>query len=324
MRVPGSELDLRLVGYFTVVAEQGNFGRAAVVLRVAQPSLSRQIQRLEEFLGVRLLDRTPSGSSLTDAGRAFLPQARELLAAAHRATVAARAAAAPRELTVGYLPTLVVTPAVQALRQRHPDARIRTRSLRCNDARALLERRVDLMVLHTPVPFATDHLRITELYPEPRVAVLPVGHRLAGRESISVGDLAGEPFPTCGAANPEWNVFARLEPRPDGAVVRDAPAVYESFEDTLELVAAGDAVLVVPAGDRRPAAHPHLVTVPVTDAEPARVVVVSRAADPNPLVAEFLAVAGATLTAAGAAPGAATYRRARPSPRRRTLRTAPG
>jgi len=52
---------MRLVGYFTVVAKHANFGRAAAALHVAQPSLSRQIQRLEEHLGVRLFDRTPPG-----------------------------------------------------------------------------------------------------------------------------------------------------------------------------------------------------------------------------------------------------------------------
>ncbi|WP_255657237.1 LysR family transcriptional regulator [Actinoplanes sp. L3-i22] len=298
MRVPGSELDLRLVGYFTVVAEHGNFGRAAAALHVAQPSLSRQIQRLEEHLGVRLLERTPQGSRLTDAGRAFLPQARELLGAAQRATVAAREAAAPRELTIGYLGNLVITPAVSVLRRRHPDARIRTRHLRCTDGRALPERRVDTVVLYTPIPFATEHLRVTELYAERRVAVLPAGHRLAGKESITIGDLTGEAFPTCAAASSAWNGFARLEPRAGGVAVLDAPAVYESFEDTLELVAAGESVLVVPAGDHRPAAHPHLATVPLADAEPTHVVVASRNSDTNPLLTEFLAVAAATLTAA--------------------------
>ncbi|QUQ69775.1 LysR family transcriptional regulator [Kutzneria sp. CA-103260] len=82
-------LDLRLVRYFTVVAAHRHFGRAAAELRIAQPSLSRQIRNLEQRLGARLIDRTPQGSRLTEAGEVFLPRANTILraiAAATRAT----------------------------------------------------------------------------------------------------------------------------------------------------------------------------------------------------------------------------------------------
>ncbi|WP_219508592.1 LysR family transcriptional regulator [Nonomuraea ceibae] len=78
----GRDLELRLVRYFTVVAEHQHFGRAAADLHVAQPALSRQIQRLEKYLGTRLLDRTSQGTRLTPAGRTFLPRAQALLQAA--------------------------------------------------------------------------------------------------------------------------------------------------------------------------------------------------------------------------------------------------
>lgn len=69
----GQDLELRLVRYFTVVAAHQHFGRAAADLHVAQPALSRQIQRLEKHLGARLLDREPKGTRLTPAGQRFLP-----------------------------------------------------------------------------------------------------------------------------------------------------------------------------------------------------------------------------------------------------------
>src|ERR1700759_3290339 len=90
---PVIDLDLRLVGYFVVVAEHRHFGRAASALRVGQPSVSRQVRRLEQQLGARLLDRTPQGTRLTDAGEVFLPRAKALLRSAMEARAQARAAA---------------------------------------------------------------------------------------------------------------------------------------------------------------------------------------------------------------------------------------
>ncbi|MFE9186991.1 LysR family transcriptional regulator [Micromonospora haikouensis] len=291
MLVPGSDLDLRLVGYFLVVAEQANFGRAAAALHVAQPSLSRQIQRLEEHLGTRLFDRTPQGSRLTAAGRAFLPQAQTLLQAAQAATVAAREATTPYEIMIGYVSDLVITSAVRRLRHRHPTARIRTRHIGLLDGRALTDRRVDALVTRAPLAFPTDRLRLRDLWAEPRVLVVHHGHRLAGKESVTVDDLANEAFPRCPSAVTTWNDFDRLEPRPGKAPVIDAPLDYESFQDKLDMVAEGRAVLVLAESDRRPTLRPDLTTVPIKDIAPSRVVLVTRASDPNPLIAEFLALA---------------------------------
>src|ERR1700726_2121880 len=108
---PLVDLDLRLVGYFVVVAEHRHFGRAASALRVAQPSLSRQIRRLEHQLGVRLFDRTPQGTRLTEAGEVFLPRAKALLRSAAQAAAQARAAAQPSRVTIGYTTGMIVTPA---------------------------------------------------------------------------------------------------------------------------------------------------------------------------------------------------------------------
>jgi DNA-binding transcriptional LysR family regulator len=101
-QTPPADLDLRLVRSFTVVAEHRHFGRAAAALRVAQPSLGRQIRRLERQVGARLLDRTPQGSRLTEAGEVFLPCATALLRSADRAAGRARAAAEPSRITVGF------------------------------------------------------------------------------------------------------------------------------------------------------------------------------------------------------------------------------
>src|ERR1700748_625768 len=111
---PVVDLDLRLVGYFVVVAEHRQFSRAATALRVAQPSLSRQIRRLEQQLGVRLLDRTPQGTRLTEAGDVFLPRAKALLRSASQTIAQVRCAAQPSRITIGYTTSKIITPAVRA------------------------------------------------------------------------------------------------------------------------------------------------------------------------------------------------------------------
>jgi DNA-binding transcriptional LysR family regulator len=293
----GLDFDLRLVRYFTVVAEHLNFGRAAAALHVAQPSLSRQIQRLEDQLGVRLFDRTPQGSSLTEAGSAFLPQAQALLRAAHQAAFTARAAAPPRAITIGYVADLVVTPAVRELRRRYPDAQVRTRHLAWNDTHALPEHRVDALVARLPLPFPTDRLRVTVLYDEPRVVVLPISHRLAGKESISLDDLSDEELVACTSTATIWSTPRPLEPRPDDrpAPVPAGPGADDSFEDKLELVAGGYSVAILPAGDRRSTLRDDLATIPIEGIDPCQVVVAIHAGDHNPLVAAFREIARRTL-----------------------------
>ncbi|GIM95373.1 LysR family transcriptional regulator [Paractinoplanes toevensis] len=283
------DLDLRLVRYFTVVAHHLNFAKAAADLHVAQPSLSRQIQRLEDSLGVRLLDRTTQGSRLTAAGAAFLPQAQRLLHGAGEAVRTARAAAPPRTITIGYVEDLVITPAVRDLRRRRPDAHVRTRHLDWNEAAALPDRRVDALVLRTPLPIPADGLRLTDLYTEPRALLVPATHPLAGKEAVRPRDFAGEPLVACAGLASLWTDFWRLDPRPDGRPAPLGPTLVETFEDKLEAVADGRAVALIPADDRRVSLRDDLVTVPVDGIEPCRVVVATRITDDDePLVAGFL------------------------------------
>ncbi|MFD7061540.1 LysR family transcriptional regulator [Streptomyces sp. NPDC059906] len=287
VRNPGPDLDLRLVRYFAVVAEHLNFARAAAALHVAQPSLSRQIQRLEDALGVRLLERTTQGSRLTAAGAAFLPQAQTLLHTAHRAVLSARAAAPPRTVTIGYVEDLVITPAVRDLRRRHPDAHVRTLHLDWDEARALPEGRVDALVLRTPLPIPGDGLDVTVLYDEPRALLVPAFHRLARKKSVTPDDFTDEPLVACAGMAALWTGFWRLDPRPDGSSAPLGPMLVDTFEDKLEVVADGRAIALVPADDRRCTLRDDLSTVPVEGVEPCQVVVATRLADANPLVAHF-------------------------------------
>src|SRR6476469_595296 len=287
-----SDLDLRLVRYFTVVAEHRHFGRAAVALRVAQPSLSRQIRSLEQRLGARLLDRTPQGTRLTEAGEVVLPLAKALLRSADEAQARTKAAARPTRITIGYMGNLFVTSAVRELRHRHPDADVRVLHMDWNEPReALLEHRVDAAV--TRMPLATDGLDVTVLYDEPRALLVPLDHRLAGKEYVTLDDIADEPVPR--VLDPAWNAFWRVDPRPDGRPAPDGPLV-EDLQDKLEYIAAGQAVAIVSAGLQATAIRPELTTVPLEGVEPAHVVLATRAGDRNRLVADFRKIAKAHLT----------------------------
>lgn len=285
------DIDLRLVRYFTVVAEYGNFGRAATRLHLAQPSLSRQIQRLEAQLGVRLFDRSPQGSSLTDAGRAYLPRARILLHEAEQAARTARAAVQPHTVTVGCAEGLVITACVQELRRRHPDSQVRTRHLDWRDTRALAERRIDALVGYRPLPFPTDGLRVTKLHEESRVLVTSASHRLANEKAVSRRALSDEELVACVSTPVVWSTPKPVGDRP----APPPPAIDDSYEDKLELIATGHCVAIFPAGDRRAAVREDIALVPVIDIDPCEVVLVTRADDPNPLLGSLEDIARTSL-----------------------------
>ncbi|MDN3026061.1 LysR family transcriptional regulator [Streptomyces sp. S.PB5] len=284
----GQDLELRLVRYFTVVAAHQHFGRAAADLHVAQPALSRQIQRLEKYLGTRLLDRTPQGARLTAAGETFLPQAQELLRAARQAELAVREQAESERITIGYVEDLVITAAVQELRRRHPRAEISTRHLSCRDVGALADRRVDVLIARAPLPLADDDIVTTPLYEEPRNLVVPRDHPLAGRSSVTAHELAGEEPVPCAFETADWTSYRIL-----GTGV---PPV-ESYEDKLELVASGKAIAVLPAGDRRSSLRSDLLAIPIEDAPPSQVVLAGRRNDPNPMIGNLRRAARAMLAA---------------------------
>ncbi|KMO93384.1 LysR family transcriptional regulator [Streptomyces roseus] len=287
----GQDLELRLVRYFTVVAAHQHFGRAAAELHVAQPALSRQIQRLEKYLGARLLDRVPQGARLTAAGQRFLPRAQALLQDARQAELTVREQAETERITIGYVEDLVITAAVRELRRRCPDAEITTRYLSCRDIGALSDKRVDALIARAPLPLAADDVLTTPLYREPRMLVVPRGHRLADRASVTAEELAGEEPAPCAFETEDWTSYRIL-----GAGV---PPI-ESYEDKLELVADGRAIAVLPAGDRRSSLRPNLVTIPIEGAPPSQVVLVSRKGDTNPMIRNLRLAAKAALTAPAA------------------------
>jgi hypothetical protein len=127
------------------------------------------------------------------------------------------------------------------------------------------------------------------------VLLVPLDHRLAGKESVTLNDIAGEPIPRL--SDPLWNAYWRIDPRPDGSPAPDGPFV-EAIEDKNDLIASGQAVAIVPAGV---SPRPDLTTVPLHGVEPGHVVLATRAGDRSRLVAAFRKSAQACLTGPGLA-----------------------
>ena len=178
-----------------------------------------------------------------------------MLRSADQATARARGAAQPSRITIGYTTSLIVAPAVRALRREHPDADVRAVHLDWNQPRgALLDHRVDAVVAR--LPFSTDQLHVTVLYDEPRVLLVPLDHRLAGKQSVTLDDIADEPIPQVRDCDPAWNAFWRIDPRPDGRA-GTRRAALETLEDKFELIAAGRAVASRPAFPSPAPRHHH-------------------------------------------------------------------
>ncbi|MFI7550093.1 LysR family transcriptional regulator [Micromonospora sediminimaris] len=184
-------VDLRLMRYVVVVAEEGSFERAAQRLHMAQPPLSRQIRDLERQLGVPLFTRRPT--RLTEAGTAFVASARKVLSDADAMVRATRAAGQGRAGTV-HIGTVasaaheVVPQLLDALRAMHPDLTVRTGEAWPTELEAGLRAgRFDL-VLSRGATAQSDLARQT-VRREPLVAVVGPRHPLAGRPTATLGDL---------------------------------------------------------------------------------------------------------------------------------------
>lgn len=186
-------VELRHLKYFVAVAEELSFTRAATRLRTAQPSLSQQIRSLEKHVGAQLLDRSRHHVALTNAGRIFLQQARDILGRIEHARRLAKQAAEGQagELSVGTFPSadVRILPALRPqIAARLPDLRLILHSKYAMDpVSGLLSGTLDLAFMRGPVEH--DELESCELATEQLVIVLPTHHPLARRKRIPVRSL---------------------------------------------------------------------------------------------------------------------------------------
>ncbi len=278
-----------------MVARERNFTRAAEILRIAQPPLSRQIQQLEDELGVVLFERGSRPIRLTDAGRLLYEQAMQVLDRVEEIKVMARrihVAEQPRfsigfvaSTLYGYLPEVI-----RRYRAARPDVDLALHELTTlEQISALKEGRID--VGYGRIQFDDPAVERILLRNERLVAALPSAHPLSMRRGpLRLEDLAAEPLvvypraPRPSYADQVLALFRKRDLKP--------PAVYEvrEFQTALGLVAAETGVCLVPASVER-LRRDNVVYRPLEEADAVSPIIMStRKGDESPDIALLLRI----------------------------------
>jgi len=193
-------MELRQLRYLVAVAEELSFTRAAEREHVAQPALSQQIKRLEEEVGLALVERTTRSVALTSAGEVLVARARRMLGEleAARAELEALSGVYTGHVYVGVLHTMgpVDVSLVLALfRERHPGVELTVREQSSEElAEMLRDDELDLAFLSVTESVERKGLGLHQLVSEELVLIVSKSHELAGRRRVHMAELAGEEF----------------------------------------------------------------------------------------------------------------------------------
>jgi DNA-binding transcriptional LysR family regulator len=288
-------MELRQLAYFVAVVDEAHFTRAAERLRIAQPAVSQQIQRLEAELGERLLHRDRRTVALTSAGEALLPYARAALAQAEhgRQAVAALRGLVTGQLRVGLvmpLPDRRIVRTIGAFGRKYPGIGL---TLVEDETDALLHG-LDAGDLHTaflglgPGQDPPASLQAILVAREPAVLAIQPQHPLASRSSVRLSALRDEPVVTLTRAS-------RLRTVLDTACRQAgfAPRIAAETSDLnvmIQLVAEGIGVALMPRSGAEEAGD--VITIPVTHpAIDRRIILVWRPGATSPAARAFITLA---------------------------------
>ncbi|APQ10406.1 transcriptional regulator [Pseudomonas oryzihabitans] len=283
-------MELRQLRYFCVLAKTLNFTRAAELLHIAQPPLSRQIQQMEDELGVVLIERGRP-LKLTEAGRFFNEQAAQLLEQFERSCADTRrmSEASKRFLSIGFAPSTLYGQLPDLIRRlrSHGDIELNLAELiTLQQVEALKRGRIDIGFGRILIEDAA--IVQVVLREDPLVAVLPEGHPLLATP-VSLAQLAQEPFilypgsPRPSYADHILKLFAN-----QGLTIHVAQTPNE-LQTAIGLVAAGVGVTLVPASVQR-LHRDDIGYTPLLDSRATSPIVVSyRAGDRSAMLLEVLA-----------------------------------
>lgn len=190
MKLP---FDLHQLACFVAIAEELHFGRAAKRMNMTQPPLSRQLNQLEDRLGIQLLERHSRGVNLTYAGLTFLQNARELLAAAKQSVIQVREAAfgARPKLAIGFTPAacyMLLPRLTRRFRDIAPHVRVDLHELMTLPQLSMLNRQeLDIALIRPSVSLAQYERNLVEQ--DQMVVAVPASHPLARKKRVSLRDL---------------------------------------------------------------------------------------------------------------------------------------
>ena len=288
-------MELRQLRYLVALADEQHFTRAAAREHIAQPALSQQIRRLEQEVGLSLVERTTRRVTVTEAGKALVARARRILAEVDAATAEMQAFTGVRtgHVTVGTMHTMGpvdVSLALAVFHQRHPGVELTVREQSSEElAEMLRDDVVDLAFLSVTERMESHGLGLLQLVSEELVVVLPIDHALAGHDEVRMAELAGEQFISYreGARLRELLVFA-------GRTAGFEPEVQlesNESERIRRLVARHMGVAILPRSD---AERPDAEVTSATLIEPALTRDITLACREGrrlaPAAAEFLAL----------------------------------
>ncbi|MGW6054120.1 LysR family transcriptional regulator [Streptomyces sp. NPDC055189] len=269
-------IDVQRLRVLRAVAEHGSFNRAATALRLTPSAVSQQVAALERSLGTPVVARSTRGATLTPAGHVMVGAAESVAAELeHAQQQVAQLSTGRTQLTLATFTSggrLLLPAAVPRLMAAHPHTVLHIREGEPEDTLPLVRQgAVDLALAYhfdgpLPVgPGRTSSLEWTPLLQDPLHAVLPQGHRLAGRDTLDLAELAAEPW-VLGCLKTEAYLRRYAERAGFDPQVRGTTTDYFFARS---LVAAGIGISLIPSIALTPEI-PGLSTVPITSPVPVR------------------------------------------------------
>jgi DNA-binding transcriptional LysR family regulator len=255
-------MELRHLRYFLAVGEALSFSKASSQLRIAQPALSRQVQDLEEEIGVDLFKRSPRGVTLTAEGKLFLDLARDLLKRADESVDQVRALARGHygELHIGYAPSPTVEilpPALMAFQKAVPRVKVLLHDLSSDELVAGLQNgALELAIMVPPAGEQTAGIQFEVLRTYPLCVAMAAKHPFARMKSVPLEKLAAEPLVALRRKDyPEFDhyldrLFAPVHARPPIAVECDSASSLITEVEAGRGIALATPVLKLVTGKR--------------------------------------------------------------------------